>query len=899
MMVTRNIAMGFKHTLVLMLFFSLISVSKQGIAQDKLITLTLTDIPLHEALMQLTAKYGIKVAFDNAAVSPFRVSLKVKRAKPGDVVRLMLKNTPLEYRYFNGVFLITPGRKSNPVKPNRSGSGVGLIRDKKTGESLPYATVKVVESQVASSANADGFFSISPNTDDDSISIRVTYIGFEPIETKVARIDLESGPLVIELDRATLEKATPSRLQLAKQWYALSMVQTGLQPGELIVNRQSITHSLSVSGSDALSPLKLLPGVDGTIESLSGITVRHSTSDKNRITYDGFTIYHIDHFFGTISGLNSRAIKDIRIYRGGFNARWGESASSVIEITGKSGNEKQLKVEAGVDLLSADLCIEGPVGKHATFLFAARRSYTDYYRSDLYRNLFKSAGIDMFNSASSVTAFRPNPHDPVFYYYDANAKLTIKPTSLDVVSFSGYIGDDNLRYRNLNSSPFIHLKSGWGNRGGGIRWARQWGPSFYHSITLGDSEYNLDFQYYDSTMRKSTILVTPDTIITRNLSVFNHLHDITANIYLQYSLSRITLEGGLKANNVALTSNEQYLFRSNSNDILDTTFVRDFTSRTLTGWIQGTSRFGRVKALTLGVRVSYHNLTNSYYLEPRGQLTFELARGVNLKLAAGRYNQFVNKILQLGTGSYRNLWIASNGKKFPVVSASHLITGFSLKPTKLWRIDCEGYYKLTEGMVVMRKEFIRTHSVRIRQQNKLYRVDSRVLGVDFMVERLWSAGQVMVGYSLGRVFNRSDKLNGGDPYRALDDHLHELKLSVRHNLGRWTVFSTWIYGSAKPWEELLFTPTLQLSPDYRINSGSLPPYHRLDVGFTYSHPLRMGTIQLGMKLFNLYNRNNIQAKPYSISPTPVKDYLSGKSVVSYTEIPGLGFTPTFFLKVSL
>ena len=39
-----------------------------------------------------------------------------------------------------------------------------------------------------------------------------------------------------------------------------------------------------------------MPGITASKESSSGLYVRGGTPDQNLILYDGFTVYHVDHF---------------------------------------------------------------------------------------------------------------------------------------------------------------------------------------------------------------------------------------------------------------------------------------------------------------------------------------------------------------------------------------------------------------------------------------------------------------------------------------------------------------------------------------------------------------------------------------------------------------------------
>ncbi|HOZ14078.1 MAG TPA: carboxypeptidase-like regulatory domain-containing protein [Tenuifilaceae bacterium] len=857
-------------------------------AQER-ITEKFNNIPLSAALDLITKKYGVKIAFDNAVVEGVFVSANIKKDLPGQAIEKLLSNTGLDVVKINDVFILKKKALIEPVaeKPKNV---VGIVRDKISGETLPYANVKVLGANIGTSTNPDGFFSIQESAE-DSMTIRVSYIGFEPLEMKVAKLEFNSSPVIVELDRNSI---TLPDVKVVKEMS--EFISVGSRPSEFVWNSRKVGQVSSLSGIDIVAPLQLLPGVDGTVESLSGLTVRHSPSDKNLFIYDGFTIYHIDHFFGAFTSFNSKAIKDIRLIRGGFDSRWGGRASSVVEVTGKTGNENSFVVDAGGDQLSADIAMEGPIGKKTTFVLAARRSFTDYYRSDLYYNLFESASSDLLSSKLNVGAFNTDPSLPEFYYYDINAKINFKPTQKDNISISGYRGTDDLNYKQLETNPYIEEDSYWGNQGVGVRWARQWSPNFYHNLTIGASDYNLFYYHNDSTLRKRQYSTLRDTIL-KDYKIDNGLSDISINLSGHLKLGQYnTLEGGFHGNMVDIDSYESYVQATNGSKAIDTVRTTNFYSETFTGWIQNTISIDNLKAFTFGFRASHHNLTSNFYFEPRFQLMINPSEKLTLKFAAGQYNQYVNRVLQFGS-SYKNIWTASDGDRFPVVKSKHFIAGFSWKGGNGLILDLEGYAKKTDGISYLQSSVRRTSGNKVTMVSKLYTVDTRAFGVDILVKKSWSDAEFWIAYSLSKTFNQSDNLNGGDEYSSLDDHLHELKLVGVYSVGRWRFTANWIYGSPKPWDELTLSSTLQISPDYEKNSSRLVPYHRLDAGITYTQKILQSELQIGVKGFNIYNRNNLLSKPYSLSDTPIQDYLQGDPVIVFTDYYGLGFTPTLFFNL--
>ncbi|MBC7126100.1 MAG: TonB-dependent receptor, partial [Bacteroidales bacterium] len=427
-------------------------------------------------------------------------------------------------------------------------------------------------------------------------------------------------------------------------------------------------------------------------------------------------------------------------------------------------------------------------------------------------------------------------------------------------------------------------------------WAKQWNSWLYQNFTVGISEFTSNYQHYDSTLKRRGMQPVYDTIV-RNYATETGLNDISVNLNAQVTLSnQIILELGYQSNLVNSKSSENYYHAVNSLPVADTLRQNDFNSRVNTGWLQFNFKTNGLKSLVVGGRVSQHNLTNQYYVEPRVQMVISPTSKLDLKFAAGLYNQFINRIYLTGNG-VRYLWVASDEKTFPVVKSKHFVTGLNYTSNGL-TLDIEGYAKQTEGLSYVQTVIRRTSTNRFVEQSKIFYVDSRSFGVDVLVRKTWQNAEGWISYSLSKAFNQSSTLNGGDEYYALDDHLHELKFVGLYKWRKWRVVGTWIFGTPKPWDELLLTPNLTLSPDYEKNSSRLEPYHRLDAGFSYLAKVSVsGELEVGVKVFNLYNRDNMLARPYTLTDTPVSDYLQGKSIIEYHDIYGYSITPTFFFNI--
>ena len=175
---------------------------------------------------------------------------------------------------------------------------------------------------------------------------------------------------------------------------------------------------------DVLKTIQLLPGVQSGGEGTSGFYVRGGGPDQNLILLDGVPVYNASHLFGFFSVFNADAIKNVRLTKGGYPARFGGRLSSVLEIDMKEGNMKKIEGEGSIGLISSKLTLQGPIIKDKTsFIVSGRRTYIDI----LAQPFIKSA----------------NDGNPAgYYFYDLNAKLNHKFSEKDRLYLSAYLGKD-------------------------------------------------------------------------------------------------------------------------------------------------------------------------------------------------------------------------------------------------------------------------------------------------------------------------------------------------------------------------------------------------------------------------------------------------------------------------
>lgn len=771
----------------------------------------------------------------------------------------------------------------------------GIVKDKESGETLPFANVFIKDTNIGTTTNGDGFFTLF-NVPSENSTIQVQYLGYK-VETLTLTKEIVKDKITIllapdfnKLDEVVIN--TDSRQQIIKMNENVSQI--SLSPKRLA----SIPN---LGEKDIFRALQLLPGVSGTNESSAGLYVRGGTPDQNLVLLDGFTVYHVDHFYGFFSAFNSDAIKDIQLFKGGFPAEYGGRISSVMDLTGKRGNINKVSFSGGLSLVSANATLEIPIGEKANLLLAGRRSYTDIIRSGLYNNIF-----DLYNDNNQSNGtrfpnfnnFQQNQTQPSFYFYDLNTKFSYNPSDKDIISISMYNGEDNLDSSRKNNNTFGSNTDGersittdikdllnWGNWGSSIRWARQWNDKLYTNIVGAYSNY------FSNRNRVNDVTIQlPDTTnnFKTGLVEDNNLKDYTLRLHSEYKInSKHSLEFGGQ-----ITKNDvDYNYTFN-----DTITVIDQKDEGVLNTVYLQNKWSPSEKLNIvgGIRATHFDVTDEFYYEPRFSLSYQLNDKLKLKGAWGRYYQFVNRIVREDvTQGSRDFWLLADEENSPISFSEHLIIGSSYEIDD-WLFDIEYFEKEMTGLTEFSLRF--QSALGADPNDQLFFEGTGISrGVDFLIQKMVGKYTGWMGYTLSEVVHTFPGLSD-KPFYSLNDQRHEFKLVNVLKAGRWDLGATWVYGSGKPYTAPNGIYTITLLDGTKTEYVSVgdkngprhAPYHRLDLSFTYKFDIGSGKGSMGLSLFNFYNRSNTWYKEFEV--------VNGQ--VIETNINYIGFTPSLFFNVS-
>ncbi|MEL6560544.1 MAG: TonB-dependent receptor [Bacteroidota bacterium] len=761
----------------------------------------------------------------------------------------------------------------------------GKVTEKGTGEALPYANVIIKGSKTGVVTNLDGFFSLIDVKEKELILV-ISYVGFTTLEVvvkdeKYLKIQLE--PLSDQLEEVVVTANS----------YKVFDATTGIST--TILSTKQISLLPSIGEPDIFRSLQMLPGVSSTNENSSGLFIRGGTPDQNLTLLDGMTVYKVDHFFGFFSAFNTNVVKDVRLYRGAFPARYGGRTSGVIELTGKTGSFEKVQGGVNLSLLSIGGNLEIPISKKLSVLIAGRRSYSEVLKGGLYKDLISNLNGDSNLTAAGLENATNITTEPDFYFYDWNSKLSYRPGERDLITISTYSGQDFLDESQNLLIPvtdqvavdyFLDETTDWGNRGVSTKWSRQWNPKVYTNLLFAGSEYFSSYQ-----RDEQLIIFREDSIVLdgrRQTFEDNSVIDLSMRADLEWQLNLNTkFEFGV-------STTENKVEYDNIRDDTVTLLNRSQRARYSSMYASQESKIGDKLKLLAGVRLSSYELSGGLLFEPRLNLNYDLTEKIKLKTAFGIHYQFANQIVNqnISEGS-REFWLLSDGELIELSKSIHYVAGISYK-TNGWLFDMETFYKDLEGITEFSLQFQRGINDSV---NELFRSGNGFAsGMELLIQKTQGKYTGWISYTLSDIRNTISELNNGFAYRPLHYQRHEFKMVHSVEVDDWTLSSNFIYGSGNPFSEpsnryqieLLDGRTLEYV-GLGVRNGSFnPAYIRLDLSANYDFDMGKAKARLGLSLFNLLGRRNVWYTEYNFSQSPPL----------INQINYLGFTPNLLFSLN-
>ncbi|MFN4853054.1 MAG: TonB-dependent receptor [Bacteroidota bacterium] len=735
----------------------------------------------------------------------------------------------------------------------------GYLKDSLTNEFLIGASLHIENTGISASSNAYGFYSLP--VEKGKSTLIVNYIGYEK---KIIKIDVASS---VALNISLKEKSNSLK----------EVVVSSTRNDQKIISTDMAVEKMSakeikqipmvLGEADVIKSIQLLPGVSAPNEGSGGFNVRGGSADQNLILLDEAIVYNPSHLFGFFSVFNADALKDATIYKGGIPSKFGGRLSSVLDIRMREGNNKKFNATGGIGLLSSRLTLEAPIGKvyeegaKGSFLISARRSYAD-----------------VFLPLSSDTNINRNQ----LYFYDLNLRSNYRVSSRDRIFLSGYFGRDK-----------INVPKGFGNTWGNITSTLRWnhlfsqklfmnmsaiystydyeitfypGNSFQWNSSLSNLNIKADFDYYAGEKHKAKFGIgsisyqfNPGNIkpygsnSTINPTNYKEKRALENYAYLQddYRISNnLTIMCGLRVSQFAQLANDSIPVYENGKNIVYNPVINNYEKGTIS---------------------SYKNykknefLNNSFGIEPRFSLNYQVNELSSIKLGYNRMYQYIHLLSTATSPTPLDIYTPTSSIIKPQI-ADQIATGyFRNMNDHTIEFSVEAYYKWMQNQF----DFIDGASPLLNNSPEtiILKGDARAYGLELMMKKSEGRFTGWISYTLSKAERRTPGVDGGrginngNYYSTNYDKPHNIAITGNYQVSeKWSISANFIYQSGRPitYPELKYSFNGISVPEYsERNAHRMPDYHRLDVAATLKgKQTKRWKGQWVFGIYNVYNRQN-------------------------------------------
>ena len=547
----------------------------------------------------------------------------------------------------------------------------GVVKDIDTNEPVEFVTVYIKDTNVTAETNSYGEYSLEVDSD-KIITLGFTRVGYDDAEHKIAR--LAKGT-----KRNLNIKLVPSVSDLEIVIRESKLEDVGMVREEVTEFKKLPTAS---GNFESILPHIALGASGGTGGELSSqYNVRGGNYDENLVYVNDFEIFRPQLIRSSqqegLSFPNIDLIRDVSFSSGGFEARYGDKMSSVLDIRYKRPEE--FRASASASLLGASAHIEGSkkLGANAfnklRYLLGARYKTTQY----------------LLGSLDVAGEYTPNFADiQTFISYDVSKDFQV-----------GFLGNFNRSQYNFVPqsrvtatglfTQVLQLSStfegqevdGFQNMMGGVSFTylpeRDKNPlfikllaSYYDNFETENFDilgfYRLSQVEFDLSGEGSTEEVAILGTGTQHLNARNRLENTIANVHLKGGLELQSeddsknnfIQWGLKyqredindrLNEWERLDSAGYSLPFNEDAVLLSEVIKSensFNSFRLEAYLQNSFSITRQDRydlkITGGVRASHWSLNGETIISPRIQFLYQplgWERDITFKLSSGIYAQ--------------------------------------------------------------------------------------------------------------------------------------------------------------------------------------------------------------------------------------------------------------------
>lgn len=719
----------------------------------------------------------------------------------------------------------------------------GVVQNVRNGEPLVGVSVYSEEHKSYAQTDEFGFYKILLPA--GANKIKASGFSLNDVELDVRLYETGSLDIIMKEKVFSLSEATVSAES--------SNTRRTNKMGVELVRIGRIKQVPTVMGeADVLKVLVTLPGVKSVGEASGGFNVRGGATDQNLILFNEGTIYNPTHLFGLFSAFNPDVVTDVELFKSSIPAEYGGRLSSVLEIRGREGNDKNVTGSLGIGLLTAKGHIEGPFTKSGKtkFIVGARTTYSDWM-------------LGLLPEGSGYNQGTAN-------FYDVNASVSHKFNDRNSIYAYGYYSRDKFSFS-------VDTSYMYNNINGSLKWRSNFSDKHSMVLTVGYDQYGYDVKdtHKDVEAYNLKFAIQQGFAKLKFTSVLNDKHTLSYGLNSTYYYLRpgMMLPYNIPGGNPSLITE----------NILP---VEEAVESAI--YVSDTWDISEKFSADLGVRYSaFTNLRPFKYYggaEFRVSGKWLVSDRVTLKGGFNSMRQYIHMLSNTTTMSPTDIWKLSDVDIKPQTGWQAAMALYSTHFDNKVEFSLEGYYKKMDNYLDYK-----SGSVLIMNSNlaeDVIETRGQAYGAEVMLKKPLGKLNGWISYTYSRTLlqEKEDRgvfsVNGGDWYPAAYDKPHDIKFVGNYKFThRYSLSLNVDYSTGRPvtvpMGKYLYGGGYRLYFSDR-NAYRVPDYFRMDVAVNIepSHYLKqLSHFSVTVGVYNVTGRKNAYSIYY--------DTNSGKRVQGY------------------
>ncbi len=753
---------------------------------------------------------------------------------------------------------------SQAAEPGRIG---GKVYERQSLQPLTGANVVVEGVNKGAATDEEGYFIIQ-NLQPGTYNLEIHYLGYTTVKKGNVIVNPKrTTTLEIAMDESYIEGET---VEVTASYFE--------KPKESVVSTRSMNfEEIRRSPGDVADiqrAMQALPAVVSGSDQMNEIIIRGGIPGENLFLLDNIEIPNPNHFGvqgaggGPINMLNSYMVRNVDFYAGAFSARYGDKASSVMDISQREGNRERFRAEGSLGMAGVGVLLEGPIGiKNGSYLLSARQSY-----------------LDLIISSTGLTA--------VPRYYNFQGKLTFELNRSNTLWVNTVYGSDKINIEGEDEAGYgrgaENVRNSNSQTIAGMTLRTFWNKHFFSHTTLSAvrSKYNIDVYDVPENTTWYTNLSDELEMTLKTDAVYRIRKNIDLNFGASVKQIRFDHDIWRDADTLFLYNPASQqpdsaigVFRS-----YDTYQVNKKINSAKTAFYSQLSiDLSRYIRATGGIRYGAFDYTGYQYFEPRIGLSLSPHSRFTVNFAYGMHHQ---------TPSYLELSANPQNKNLEDKHTRQYVVGLDYLIREDINLVVEAYKK-TYHDVPVEKNLTTPDPFDDFQGALLNAGRGRASGIEvFLQKKLTHSFSTIISYAHSKSEAKDPRYgnyyNWDYDYRNVFTFIAGYKFMWQHEewfkqmkTKWWFHAISWFplspsdeleisikfrYLGGRPYTPPRYNPNIRewvVEEEQQLNPERYPEYHRFDLRIDRRFIFNTWNLVVFFDIMNIYNRDNIWDYQYN------------------------------------